>query len=144
MLKSGKIWQECSSLFNESRDLRYFVTSKRTRFWMGRVRLFWDTVCIPTRTYILLRDKRHRISPWRHVLTTAPYQNNIIIPATPRLSCYPRRRITLSFRDFVSRGRHRKLLSRVNGVINGNPDYCLCTNLAFLSFLSNRRIIPVK
>jgi len=35
---------------------------------------------------ILLRDKRHRISPWRHVLATTPYQNNIIIPATPRLS----------------------------------------------------------
>lgn len=47
---------------------------------------------------VLLRDKRHRISPWRHVLITAPYQNNIIILATPRLSCYP----ALTFRDFVS------------------------------------------
>lgn len=88
--------------------------------------------------HVLLLDKRHRISSWRHVLITAPYQNNIIIPAAPH--DYPViRRIALTFRDFVSctsakaaecRKRSDKWKSRLLSLRG--------TDFAFMSFLSDR------
>lgn len=95
--------------------------------------------CVCRYVHVLLRDKRHRISSWRHVLITTPYQNNIIIPLAPH--DYPViRRIALTFRDFVSctsakaaecRKRSDKWKSRLLSLHR--------TDLAFMSFLSDKR-----
>lgn len=98
-------------IFNTMRKFTIFRKKKAT-FYLRKSVMILGYVYANTYMYCYgIRDID--ISPWRHVLITAPYQNNIIIPATPRLSPRLSGAQRLLFVTLF-RARQRKLLTRVN------------------------------